>query len=73
MSVGRPCPNANPQIWNQSRPRSLHVSLKGTLAMKTLLRKLTIWFHSLDEDKEAPSITIKTPEDGARIGMTGWY
>ena len=41
--------------------------------MKTLLRKLAVWFHSPDEDKEPPSITVKTPEDGARIGMTGWY
>ena len=61
------------QIWNQSGPGSLDVSLKGTLLMKTLLRKLAIWFHSADDNKEPPRITINTPEDGARVGMTGWY
>ena len=41
--------------------------------MKTLLNKLSRWFHSFDEDQEEPTIIIKTPEDGARTGMIGWY
>lgn len=41
--------------------------------MRTLLQKFSRWFHSLDEDQDEPIITIKTPEDGARIGMIGWY
>lgn len=40
--------------------------------MKFLLQKLSRWFHSFDEDRDPP-IVVKTPEDGARIGMIGWY
>ena len=41
--------------------------------MRTLLQKFSRWFHSFDEDQDEPTITIKTPEDGARVGMIGWY
>lgn len=41
--------------------------------MKSLLQKLSRWFHSFDEDRDSPEIVVKTPEDGARIGMIGWY
>ncbi|WP_368905190.1 hypothetical protein [Taklimakanibacter lacteus] len=41
--------------------------------MRNLLQKLSRWFHSFDEDEEDQAIEIKTPEDGARIGMVGWY
>ena len=41
--------------------------------MRTLLHRLSRWFHSFDEDPEPPAIIIRTPEDGARIGMMGWY
>lgn len=41
--------------------------------MRILLQRLSRWFHSFDEDQEPPVVVIKTPEDGARIGMVGWY
>lgn len=41
--------------------------------MKALLQRLSRWFHSFDEDQEIPVIEVKTPEDGARVGMVGWY
>jgi hypothetical protein len=41
--------------------------------MNALLQRLSRWFHSFDEDDDPPKVTIKTPEDGARIGMVGWY
>jgi hypothetical protein len=41
--------------------------------MRSLLQKFSRWFHSFDEDPEEPHIIVETPEDGARIGMVGWY
>lgn len=41
--------------------------------MKGFWRKLSRWFHSFDEADEDLSTVIRTPEDGARIGMVGWY
>lgn len=41
--------------------------------MRILLQRLSRWFHSFDEDRELPTVVINTPEDGARIGMIGWY
>lgn len=41
--------------------------------MKILLQRFSRWFHSFDEDCEPPIVVMKTPEDGARIGMIGWY
>lgn len=41
--------------------------------MRILFQRLSDWFHSFDEDREPPAIVVKTPEDGARIGMIGWY
>ena len=41
--------------------------------MRTLLQRLSRWFHSFDEDQEPPTVTVRTPEDSARIGMVGWY
>jgi hypothetical protein len=40
--------------------------------MRGLLQRFSRWFHSFDEDQE-PLVVIRTPEDGARIGMVGWY
>ena len=31
------------------------------------------WFHSFDETNEEIPIVIKMAEDGARMGMVGWY
>ena len=42
-------------------------------AMKTLWWRLSRWFHSFDETDEEITRLIKTPEDGARLGMVGWY
>ena len=47
--------------------------LKRGAAMRTLLQRLSRWFHSFDEDQEPPTVIVRTPEDGARIGMVGWY
>lgn len=41
--------------------------------MKRLWNRLSLWFHSFDETNEEILIIIKTPEDGARLGMVGWY
>jgi hypothetical protein len=41
--------------------------------MNALLQRLSRWFHSFDEDDDPPNVAIETPEDGARIGMVGWY
>jgi hypothetical protein len=41
--------------------------------MSALLQRFYRWFHSFDEDEEPPKVVVKTPEDGARIGMVGWY
>jgi hypothetical protein len=40
---------------------------------ESLLQRFYRWFHSFDEDEDAPTVTVETPEDGARIGMVGWY
>jgi len=40
--------------------------------MNALLHRFYRWFHSFDED-EPPKIIVKKPEDGARVGMVGWY
>jgi hypothetical protein len=40
--------------------------------MRSLMRKLSAWFHSFDE-VEGDIPVIRTAEDGARIGMVGWY
>ena len=37
------------------------------------LQKFYRWFHTFDEEDEPPKIVVKTPEDGARMGMIGWY
>ena len=31
------------------------------------------WFQSFDETNEEMPIIINTAEDGARVGMVGWY
>lgn len=41
--------------------------------MRSLMRKLSRWFHSFDEEEGDYPIVIKTHEDGARMGMVGWY
>lgn len=41
--------------------------------MKRLWLKLSRWFHSFDEENEDISLVIRTTEDGARVGMVGWY
>ncbi|MGE3829384.1 MAG: hypothetical protein AB7F76_00180 [Parvibaculaceae bacterium] len=41
--------------------------------MRSLLRKFSQWFHSFDEKDGAYPIIIRTAEDGARVGMVGWY
>lgn len=41
--------------------------------MKTVWWRLTRWFHSFDETDEDIARLIQTPEDGARLGMVGWY
>ncbi len=41
--------------------------------MRRMLQRLSRWFRSFDEDQEPPLVVIRTPEDGARIGMVGWY
>lgn len=41
--------------------------------MKMLWRRFARWFHSFDEPDEGLIRLIKTSEDGARIGMVGWY
>lgn len=41
--------------------------------MKMLLQRLSRWFHSFEDEGEPPVIIVKTPEDGARLGMIGWY
>jgi hypothetical protein len=43
------------------------------IAMRSLMRKLSRWFHSFDEQDGDFPIVIRTREDGARIGMVGWY
>jgi hypothetical protein len=41
--------------------------------MKTLWWRFARWFHSFDETDEDIGRLIKTAEDGARLGMVGWY
>jgi hypothetical protein len=41
--------------------------------MKKLWLKLSRWFHSFDDENEDISPVIRTKEDGARVGMVGWY
>jgi len=41
--------------------------------MKALMQKFSRWFHSFDEEESDPPIVMRTSEDGARIGMVGWY
>ena len=41
--------------------------------MNALLQRFYRWFHSFHEEEEPPKVVVKTPEDGARIGMVGWY
>ena len=41
--------------------------------MKILWWRLSRWFHSFDETDEDLRHLIKSPEDGARMGMVGWY
>lgn len=41
--------------------------------MRAMFERLSRWFHSFDEDQESLENVVKTPEDGARIGMVGWY
>jgi hypothetical protein len=41
--------------------------------MMNLWHRIALWFHSFDETSEDIPIVIRTPEDGARIGMVGWY
>lgn len=43
------------------------------IAMRNMIQKFSRWFHSFDEDEEPAVIVVRTPEDGARIGMVGWY
>ncbi|MGE0237670.1 MAG: hypothetical protein AB7F09_07250 [Parvibaculaceae bacterium] len=41
--------------------------------MKKLWWRFTRWFHSFDETDEDFTRLIRTAEDGARVGMVGWY
>jgi hypothetical protein len=41
--------------------------------MKRLLRRFSRWFHSFDETDDDIARLIRTAEDGARLGMVGWY
>jgi hypothetical protein len=41
--------------------------------MKRLWFRLSRWFHSFDETNDDLRIVIRTAEDGARVGMVGWY
>ena len=41
--------------------------------MIRLLRRLSLWFRSFGKEDDAITIHIRTPEDGARVGMVGWY
>jgi hypothetical protein len=41
--------------------------------MKKLWQKLLSYFRSCDEENVDTSQVIRTSEDGARVGMVGWY
>ena len=41
--------------------------------MKNFWWRLSRWFHSFDETEEDLARLIRTSEDGARVGMVGWY
>jgi hypothetical protein len=41
--------------------------------MTRFWRRLSLWFHSFGKEDDAITILIRTPEDGARVGMVGWY
>jgi hypothetical protein len=41
--------------------------------MMKLWYRFRRWFQSFDEPHEDFPIVIKTAEDGARVGMVGWY
>jgi hypothetical protein len=41
--------------------------------MKRLFWRFSRWFHSFDETEEDLTRLIKSAEDGARLGMVGWY
>jgi hypothetical protein len=41
--------------------------------MMKLWHRFRRWFQSFDETNEDFPIVIKTAEDGARMGMVGWY
>jgi hypothetical protein len=58
-------PNPGPGIYDSS--------FEKVGPMIALLEKFHRWFRSFDEEDEPPRIVVKTPEDGARMGMIGWY
>jgi hypothetical protein len=41
--------------------------------MKMLWWRFSRWFHSFDETDAEIARLIRTAEDGARVGMMGWY
>jgi hypothetical protein len=55
--------------------RTLPQQIFGYLerVMKRLLWRLSRWFHSFDETDDDLARLIKSAEDGARMGMVGWY
>jgi hypothetical protein len=59
----------------QEGPDAMHGHLQFTteIVMKRLWYRLSRWFHSFDEPNEEIPIIIRTAEDGARVGMVGWY
>jgi hypothetical protein len=53
--------------------RHNHLQQMMEIPMKRLWYRLQRWFHSFDEANDDMRIVIRTPEDGARVGMVGWY
>jgi len=60
--------------WRGSRDAmQSHLQFTTEILMKRLWYRLARWFHSFDETRQEITILIRTAEDGARVGMVGWY
>jgi len=60
--------------WRQQLGRGRVISIQRMEAlMKRLWFRVSRWFHSFDETNDDLRIVIRTAEDGARVGMVGWY
>jgi hypothetical protein len=61
--------------WNRTGPamHTVQQHKQWRIFVMELWYRFWGWFQSFDETNDDIPIVIKTAEDGARMGMVGWY